>query len=109
MWCSGRVGTQCRAPGRLQKAGDPGAIRRFPGLAATPVVQTWAGFRPHTRMSFQSSGPAPVLGLFLASGHLRHGILLTPFTANVLTDTILGRTPSIDLTPFRVDRKALTL
>jgi len=60
-------------------------------------------------MSFQSSGPAPVLGLFLASGHLRHGILLTPFTANVLTDTILGRTPPIDLTPFRVDRKALTL
>jgi len=54
-------------------------------------------------------GPAPLPGLFLASGHFRNGILLTPITASLLTETIVGRTPSIDLTPFRVDRKALTL
>jgi glycine oxidase len=47
--------------------------------------------------------------LFLASGHFRNGILLTPITATVLTETILGSPLSIDLAPFRVDRKALTL
>jgi len=84
-------------------------LQLFPGLAGAPVVETWAGFRPHTPDGLPVLGPAPLAGLFLASGHFRNGILLTPITANVLTDTILGRTPSIDLTPFRVDRKALTL
>ena len=84
-------------------------LRLFPGLAGAPVVETWAGFRPHTPDALPVLGPAPLPGLFLASGHFRNGILLTPITANVLTDTILGRTPAVDLTPFRVDRKALTL
>ena len=84
-------------------------LRLFPGLAGAPVIETWAGFRPHTPDGLPVLGPAPLPGLFLASGHFRNGILLTPITANVLTDTILGRAPSIDLTPFRVDRKALTL
>jgi len=84
-------------------------LRLFPGLAGAPVVETWAGFRPHTPDGLPVLGPAPRPGLFLASGHFRNGILLTPITASVLTETILGRTPSIDLTPFRVDRKALTL
>jgi glycine oxidase len=84
-------------------------LRLFPGIAAAPVVETWAGFRPHTPDALPILGPAPLPGLFLASGHFRNGILLTPITANLLTDTILGRAPSIDLTPFRADRKALTL
>ena len=84
-------------------------LRLFPGLAGAPVVETWAGFRPHTPDGLPVLGPAQIPGLFLASGHFRNGILLTPITASVLTDTILGRVPTIDLTPFRVDRKALTL
>ncbi len=84
-------------------------LRLFPGLAGAPVVETWAGFRPHTPDGLPVLGPAPVPGLFLASGHFRNGILLTPITASVLTDAILGRPPAIDLAPFRVDRKALTL
>ncbi|HTS83282.1 MAG TPA: glycine oxidase ThiO [Myxococcaceae bacterium] len=84
-------------------------MRLFPGLSGAPVVETWAGFRPHTPDGLPVLGPGSLPGLFLASGHFRNGILLTPITANVLTDTILGRTSSIDLTPFRVDRKALTL
>jgi glycine oxidase len=84
-------------------------LRLFPGITGAPVLETWAGFRPHTPDALPVLGPAPLPGLFLASGHFRNGILLTPITANVLTDAILGRAPSIDLTPFRVDRKALTL
>lgn len=84
-------------------------LRLFPGLSGAPVLETWAGFRPHTPDGLPVLGPAPVPGLFLASGHFRNGILLTPITATLLTETILGRKPSLDLTPFRVDRKALTL
>ena len=84
-------------------------LRLFPGLAGAPVIETWAGFRPHTPDGLPVLGPAQTPGLFLASGHFRNGILLTPITASVLTDTILGRVPTIDLTPFRVDREALTL
>jgi glycine oxidase len=84
-------------------------LRLFPGLSGAPVVETWAGFRPHTPDGLPVLGPGGVPGLFLASGHFRNGILLTPITAKLLTETILGRTPSIDLTPFRVDREALRL
>ena len=84
-------------------------LQLFPGLAGAPVVETWAGFRPHTPDGLPVLGPAPQPGLFLASGHFRNGILLTPITAALLSETILGRPVSLDLTPFRVDRKALTL
>ncbi|HVP63162.1 MAG TPA: glycine oxidase ThiO [Myxococcaceae bacterium] len=84
-------------------------LRLFPGLVGAPVLETWAGFRPHTPDGLPILGAGSLPGLFLASGHFRNGILLTPITANLLSESILGRTPSIDLTPFRVDRKALTL
>ncbi len=74
-------------------------LRLFPGLAGAPVVETWAGFRPHTPDGLPVLGAAPLPGLFLASGHFRNGILLTPITATVLTETILGRPLSIDLDP----------
>jgi glycine oxidase len=84
-------------------------LRLFPGMSGAPVVETWAGFRPHTPDGLPILGPGAVPGLFLASGHFRNGILLTPITASVLTETIRGRTPSIDLTPFLGNRKALRL
>jgi glycine oxidase len=84
-------------------------MRLLPGLAAVPVVETWAGFRPHTPDGLPVLGPGPLPGLFLASGHFRNGILLTPVTAEVICDAVLGRPPLVDLTPFRADRKALKL
>jgi glycine oxidase len=83
-------------------------LRLFPGLAGAPVVETWAGFRPHTPDGLPVLGPAPVPGLFLASGHFRNGILLTTITAALLTDAILGRPTGIDLAPFRADRTTLS-
>jgi glycine oxidase len=128
MWCSGAGVRSSRTDGRVLlgstvefagfekqvTAGGLAAVldqglRLFPGLAGAPVVETWAGFRPHTPDGLPVLGPAQLPGLFLASGHFRNGILLTPITASVLTDTILGRVPDHRLTPFRVDRKALTL
>src|SRR5262249_7598837 len=56
-------------------------LRLFPGLSGAPVVETWAGFRPHTPDGLPILGPGALPGLFLASGHFRNGILLTPITA----------------------------
>jgi len=41
---------------------------------------------------------------FVAAGHFRSGLYLSPGTAVVLADLIAGKTPSIDLRPFRVSR-----
>lgn len=84
-------------------------LQLLPGLASVPVVETWAGFRPHTPDGLPVLGPGLLPGLFLASGHFRNGILLAPVTAEVLCAAVLGRTPLVDLTPFRADRKALKL
>jgi glycine oxidase len=84
-------------------------LRLVPALASAPVVETWAGFRPHTPDGLPVLGPGALPGLFLASGHFRNGILLTPVTAEVLADAVLGRAPTVDLTPFRADRNGLKL
>jgi len=76
----------------------------LPGLAGAPVAETWAGFRPHTPDGLPILGAGTAPGLFLASGHFRNGILLTPITAKVLVETMLGKKLTIDVTPFRADR-----
>ena len=51
---------------------------------------------------------APVPGFanaFVAAGHKRAGLQLSPATAEVVTDLVLGRPPRIDLSPFRVGRE----
>ena len=68
-----------------------------PSLAATPLVDSWAGFRPH------SLDDLPVLGadenveaLFYATGHYRNGILLAPITANVMAGVLTQqRSPTL--------------
>jgi len=43
-------------------------------------------------------------GLFLATGHFRNGILLTPITAQLISEVIRGQPLALDLRPFRHDR-----
>jgi glycine oxidase len=83
--------------------------RLIPSIEGAPVLETWAGFRPHTPDGLPILGPGSLPGLFLASGHFRNGILLTPITAALLADAVLGRPTAVDITPFRADRKALKL
>jgi len=75
-----------------------------PELGSATVVETWAGLRPFTADHLPILGPGPLEGLFIASGHHRNGILLTPVTGDLMAECILGRPPSIDLTPFRWER-----
>lgn len=76
-----------------------------PALRSAQIEQTWAGLRPASYDGFPYIGRLPsVENVFVAAGHFRSGLHLSPGTAVVLADLMCGATPAIDLTPFRVSR-----
>jgi D-amino-acid dehydrogenase len=80
-------------------------LRLAPGLADATFVEIRAGLRP------VSADDAPVLGrlpgwenAFVCTGHGANGLLLGPYSARLVADLVAGRSPALDLTPFRPDR-----
>ena len=81
------------------------AISVVPRLADVPLERSWAGLRPGSPDGLPFLGPVPdIENLFVAAGHFRAGIQLSPGTAVVMKDLLLGKTPTIPLEPFRLDR-----
>ncbi len=81
------------------------AHRLCPILATAELELTWAGLRPGSQDTRPYLGSLPgFTNAFVASGHKRAGLQLSPATAEVIVDVVLGREPRIDLTAFRVDR-----
>lgn len=83
------------------------ALALVPALGRAPVDSTWAGLRPWTADGLPILGRGPLEGLFVATGHFRNGILLTPVTARIVTQLVLGEDPQVDLKPYRWDRPGL--
>ncbi len=82
------------------------AVRLCPSLAGAAVEKSWAGLRPGSLDTRPYIGPVPGLSnAFVAAGHKRAGLQLSPATAELVADLVLGRTPRIDLTPFRIGRE----
>lgn len=80
--------------------------RLCPVLAEAEVVRAWAGLRPGSFDARPYIGPAPgFANAFVASGHKRAGLQLSPATAEVVADLVLARPPRIDLDAFRLDRE----
>jgi glycine oxidase len=76
-----------------------------PGLAEAEVEQSWAGLRPGSPDGLPYLGPVPELdNVFVAAGHFRAGIQLSPGTALVLRELLLGQKLTVPLPGFRVDR-----
>lgn len=82
------------------------ALSVVPSLAAATLERTWAGLRP------QSPDGLPYLGrvphnenLFVAAGHFRAGLQLSPITAVLLSQIMLKRPTTIPVEPFAVDRR----
>ncbi|MEL6469116.1 MAG: glycine oxidase ThiO [Cyanobacteria bacterium J06623_4] len=71
------------------------AIALYPALAQFPIEECWWGFRPSTPDELPILGAGPCENLTLATGHYRNGILLTPITAKLISDRILGKTDPI--------------
>jgi len=91
-------------------AGGVGGLMEFalelvPALAQATFEKSWAGLRP------QSADGLPYLGrvsqtdnLFVATGHFRAGLQLSPVTALVMSQLLLGREPVVPLAPYSADR-----
>jgi len=75
-----------------------GAARELvPGLSTATVQETWCGLRPDTPDHLPILGPTGLQGLWIAAGHYRNGILLTPITVKTMREYILtGRTTLAD-------------
>jgi glycine oxidase len=80
------------------------AIRLVPALSEARMLEAWAGLRPGTPDSLPILGPTQTSGYFVATGHFRDGILLTPITAHVMARVIGGADPEYDLSPFSPNR-----
>ena len=76
----------------------------LPGID-TSGASTWMGFRPSLPDHLPVLGAAPHHpGVFFAFGHQHLGLTLCGTTARIMAELMQGETPSIDLTPYRVDR-----
>ncbi|MDX8382347.1 MAG: glycine oxidase ThiO [Ghiorsea sp.] len=80
----------------------------LPELKDAPIEHQWMGFRPGSPDGLPFIGKVKNKpGLWVATGHYRNGVALAPITAKVITDGILGKTSSIDLTAFSPEREIL--
>jgi glycine oxidase len=61
-----------------------------PALDEAELVETIAGLRPGTPDNAPLIGWSHVDGLYLATGHYRNGILLTPVTADAVAGELVG-------------------
>jgi len=82
------------------------AIGLAPGLADAEVAESWSGLRPAPADGLPLIGAGAVPGLFVASGHHRNGILLTPETVRLVAEAVLGGGEPETLRPFSPRRFA---
>ncbi len=82
------------------------AVELVPELEGATIAKSWSGLRPLTFDGFPMIGPIPQCNrVHIAAGHFRSGIHLSPATATVIADNILGVPPKVDLDPFRVGKQ----
>jgi len=81
------------------------AIELVPGLAAAALESSWAGLRPATPDERPYLGRVPGFeNAYVAAGHFRSGLQLSPGTAVVMRQAILGQPSAVDLSSFGLDR-----
>lgn len=70
----------------------------IPSLANARVERCWSGLRPGSPTGLPYLGQVPHIdNLFVAAGHFRAGLMLSPITAVVMTQLLLGETPVLDV------------
>lgn len=81
------------------------ALATVPALAGATFERCWAGLRPQSADGLPYLGKVPQAGnLFVATGHFRSGLQLSPATARVMTQMILGQPCQLPLEPYSVTR-----
>ena len=74
--------------------------RALPGSYELELMEHGVGFRPALRDNLPAIGATPVDGLFVATGHYRHGIMLAPATAKLLLETLASGEDTPKNAPF---------
>lgn len=71
------------------------AAALVPRITSARWEKAWAGLRPQTRDGLPYLGAAAGYeGLFVAAGHYRNGVLLSPITGALIAEQMSGRRPS---------------
>jgi glycine oxidase len=83
------------------------AWRLVPAIEDLPLLETWVGHRPGSRDDAPILGRGPLEGLVYATGHHRNGILLTPVTADLVTNVVLDGRIDPAIAAFGLDRFTL--
>lgn len=95
-------------PEMLDRMWEP-AARRVPVLetAEVSLKKGWAGLYETTPDHNSILGPPQaVQGLMLANGFSGHGFMHAPAVGQLITEWIVDGTPSLDLSPLRLERFA---
>ncbi len=66
------------------------AFELLPSVTELVIDELSAGLRPATPDNAPAIGPGAIPGLHWAVGHYRHGILLTPITAELVAGALVG-------------------
>jgi sarcosine oxidase, subunit beta len=76
---------------------------RFPAADGTTIADGWAGLYDMTPDAHPILGEVAD-GVYAACGFSGHGFMQSPAVGRALAEEILGETPSLDLTPYRLGR-----
>jgi glycine oxidase len=81
------------------------AARLVPALAVAHLERCWAGLRPGSPDGLPILGRVPGLeNFFVAAGHFRAGIQLSPGTGLVMKELLLGQPLTLPLEAFSLER-----
>ncbi len=76
---------------------------RYPPAAEATIERGWAGLYDMTPDGHPILGEVAD-GVYAACGFSGHGFMQSPAVGRALAEEILGLTPSLDLSPYRLDR-----
>ena len=81
-----------------------------PELASAEITRCWAGLRPASPDELPFLGRVPGFdNLFVAAGHFRSGLQMSPATGSVMAYLLLDREPQIDLSGLTMERSVTAL
>lgn len=81
------------------------AVGLVPALAGVSLERNWAGLRPGSPDGLPFLGLVPGWSnLYVAAGHFRSGLQLSPATGWAMKELLLGQNPSVPLDAFRPNR-----
>ena len=84
------------------------AVEIMPQVKDLKIKETWAGLRPGSSDELPILGNDPkITGLVYATGHYRNGILLTPLTAQAISQLVLRGASEFNLQAFSPERFAV--